>query len=227
MVHNNAGRVTSSKIGERMQDSPIAMVWTPGDFLDLGGQYAVHKALQRMVTHNQLRRIDRGLYDQPRVNKLTDQLAAPDYRMVIDAVGRRDQARLLIDGMTAANDLGLTTAVPGKVVVHTDARLRPIQLDQLILTFKLTAPSKLYWAGRPAVRIVQSLHWFRDGLKTGSLLDEDVIQNKILRLLRDKNQGADLRDDLILGLGTLPAWMQDWIRHLLVGIQHENAKDQR
>jgi len=148
----------------------------------------------------------------------TDQLAAPDYRRVIDAVGRRDQARLLIDGITAANDLGLSTAVPGKVVVHTDARLRSIQLDQLILTFKLTAPSKLYWAGRPAMRIVQSLHWFRNGLKTGSLLDEDIIQNKIIRLLQDQNQGADLRDDLIQGLNTLPAWMQDWICHLLTRV---------
>jgi len=194
------------------------MVWTPGDFFDLGGRYAVNKALQRMVTHKQLRRIDRGLYDQPRVNKLTDQLAAPDYRRVIDAVGRRDQARLLIDGITAANDLGLSTAVPGKVVVHTDARLRPIQLDQLTLTFRLTAPSKLYWAGRPAMRIVQSLHWFRDGLKTGSLLDEDIIQNKMIRLLQDQQRGSAIRDDLILGLNTLPAWMQDWIRHLLARV---------
>ncbi len=218
MLHNNTGHLTSSQIAQRMQQSPSSMVWTPGDFFDLGGRYAVNKALQRMVTHKQLRRIDRGLYDQPRVNKLMDQLFPPDYRRVIDAVGRRDQARLLIDGITAANDLGLTTALPGKVVVHTDARLRPIQLDQLALVFKLTAPSKLYWAGRPAMRIVQSLHWFRDGLKSGSFLDEGIIQNKIIRLLQNQKQGADLRNDLIQGLNTLHAWMQDWIRHLLARV---------
>jgi hypothetical protein len=32
---------------------------------------------------------------------------------------------MLVDGLTAANDLGLSDAVPAKVVVHTDARLRP------------------------------------------------------------------------------------------------------
>ncbi len=139
--------------------------------LDLGGRDAVDKTLQRMVASNDLRRIDRGLYDQPRMNALTGHPTAPDYRSVIDAVGRRDQVRVLIDGMTAANDLGLTNAVPGQVIVHTDGRLRPIVLDKLSLKFKLTAPSKLYWAGRPAMRVVQALYWLRDGLQSGTQVD--------------------------------------------------------
>ncbi len=59
---------------------------------------------------------------------------------------------MLVDGMTAANDLGLTDAVPARVTIHTDARRRSIQLDNLFIEFKLTAPSRLYWAGRPAIR---------------------------------------------------------------------------
>ena len=59
-----------------------------------------------------LRRIDRGLYDRPKINSLTKKATAPDYRAVIDAIARRDQLRLMVDGMTAANDLGLTDAVP-------------------------------------------------------------------------------------------------------------------
>ena len=145
--------------------------------------------------------------------------------MVIDAVGRRDQLRLLIDGMTAANDLGLTNAVPGKVIVHTDARLRSIKLDHLTLQFKLTAPSKLYWAGRPEMRIVQSLYWLRDSLKSGSLLDEHIIQNKIIRLLQDPNQGAQIQEELILGLHTVPSWMQDWIRNMLAQTKLDSSEE--
>lgn len=59
----------------------------------------------------QLRRIDRDLYDRPRENNQTKKTAAPDYRAVVDSIARRDQLRLLVDGMTAANDLGLTDAV--------------------------------------------------------------------------------------------------------------------
>lgn len=204
-----------SQVIQRIRKDPVAKVWTPVDFLDLGSRDAVDKTLQRMVTSNDLRRIDRGLYDQPSANSLTGLPAAPDYRSVIDAVGRRDQVRVLIDGMTAANDLGLTNAVPGQVIVHTDGRLRPIQLGNLILQFKLTAPSKLYWAGRPAMRVVQALYWLRDGLRDGIQVDQDTIQTKLARLLQDARQGSAIRDDLRSGLHTVPSWMQRWIRDLL------------
>jgi hypothetical protein len=86
--------------------------------------------------------------------------------LIIDAIARRDQIRILVDGLTAANQLGLTDAVPAHVVVHTDARIRPIKLGKLTISFKPTAPSRLYWAGRPSMRIVQALHWLRDLLPT-------------------------------------------------------------
>jgi hypothetical protein len=204
-----------SQVMQRISQSLPATVWTPVDFLDLGNRAAVDKALQRLLASNDLRRVDRGLYDQPRINSLTGQLSAPDYRSVIDAVGRRDQVRILIDGMTAANDLGLTHAVPGQVIVHTDGRLHTIQLGKLSIQFKLTAPSKLYWAARPAMRVVQSLYWLRDSLKAGGQTDQDVILNKLVRVLQDASQGGAIRDDLRSGLHTVPAWMQRWIRELL------------
>ncbi|MGC4011506.1 MAG: hypothetical protein QM805_22405 [Pseudomonas sp.] len=44
---------------------------------------------------------------------------------------------MLVDGMTAANDLGLTDAVPARVVIHTETRRRAIKLDKLLIDFKL------------------------------------------------------------------------------------------
>ncbi len=214
------------QVMQRISQAPAAKVWTPVDFHDLGGRDAVDKTLQRMVAGNDLRRVDRGLYDQPRVNSLTGRPAVPDYRSVIDAVGRRDQVRVLIDGMSAANDLGLTNAVPGQVIVHTDARLRPIVLDKLTLQFKLTAPSKLYWAGRPAMRVVQALYWLRDGLKAGTEEDQDAIQAKLGRLLQDPRQGIAVRDDLRSGLHTVPSWMQKWIRELLLRTEQNTLEVQ-
>lgn len=222
----NPAPVIKSQVMQRISQAPAAKVWTPVDFLDLGSRDAVDKTLQRMVGGNDLRRIDRGLYDQPRVNSLTGQPAAPDYCSVIDAVGRRDQVRVLVDGMTAANDLGLTNAVPGQVIVHTDGRLRPIQLGKLILQFKLTAPSKLYWAGRPAMRVVQALYWLRDGLKSGTQVDQDAIQAKLIRLLQESRQGSMIRDDLRSGLHAVPSWMQRWIRDLLAQSDQSTAEAQ-
>jgi len=188
-------------------------VWTPRDFLDLGERDAVDKVLQRLTRAGGLRRVDRGLYDQPSINGLTQKASPADPREVIEAVARRDQIRVLVDGMTAANDLGLTNAVPAKILVHADARLKAISLGQLDIVFKPTAASKLYWAGRPAMRIVQALHWLRDTM--GQAEDDQMLIRRLTALLNDPKSGNRLRDDLRDGLPTLPAWMQSLLRPIL------------
>lgn len=193
----------------RISDGTPSSVWTVNDLLDLGSYDAVRKALQRLASTNDIRRIDDGLYDKPQLNRLTGQSNPPDPRQVIDAVARRNQIRVLVDGMTAANDLGLTNAVPAKIVVHTDARLRPIQLGNLTITFKPTAASKLYWAGRPAMRLVQALHWLRDTTELPTL------SAQVRALLRRLPQADQIRADLADGMPTLPAWMQDLLRPIV------------
>jgi hypothetical protein len=201
-----------TRIAGRIQAIPDA-VWTPVDFLDLGSREAVDKTLQRLTLASHIRRLDRGLYDRPRRNHLTDKMSVPDYRRVIDAVARRDQTRMLVDGMTAANDLGLSDAVPGRIVVHTDARLRPIKLGKQTIVFRPTAPSKLFWADRPAMRVVQALHWLRGALAYPD--DRRRILRRLREILADKDQGAAIAADLAKGLPTLPAWMQDLLREMV------------
>ena len=202
-----------SRIYGRICASAPGAVWTAGDFANFGFRDAVDKTLQRLVATGDLRRIDRGLYDRPRTNRLTGKAAPADYRAVIDAIARRDQVRMLVDGMTAANDLGLSDAVPGRVIIHSDARLKSLRLGNLTITFRPTSASKLYWAGRPAMRIVQALHWLKP--KLDNLEDAQRIRKRIEALLFDSKQGAALRKDLKQGLQVLPAWMQDFLRDLL------------
>jgi hypothetical protein len=209
---NNAPSDIKTRIADRIQATPDA-VWTPVDFLDLGSREVVDKTLQRLTLADHIRRLDRGLYDQPRRNLLTGRMSVPDYRRVIQAIGRRDQTRMLVDGMTAANDLGLSDAVPGRIVVHTDARLRPITLGKQTITFQPTAPSKLFWANRPAMRVVQALHWLRDALADPG--DRRRIMRRLHKILTDKDQGPALAADLVSGLPTLPTWMQDVVRTLV------------
>jgi hypothetical protein len=188
-------------------------VWTPGDFAALGSRAAVDKALQRLAAAGDLRRIDRGLYDRPRKNELTGRPTVPDYRAVIRAVTRRDQARAVIDGMTAANDLGLTTAVPARIEVLVDTRLKPIKLGKQEIHFKYAAPSRLYWADRPGMRVVQALHWMQDMLAQKG--ERDRVQAVLRKLLADPQHGQAICDDLRAGLPALPIWMQEFMRGLL------------
>jgi hypothetical protein len=186
-------------------------VWTPVDFLDLGPRAAIDKALQRLAAQKTITRIDRGLYYVPGHSALTGKPTVPDHAAVIDAVARRDQTRVVVDGLTAANDLGLTTAVPARVTVLTDARLRPIILGRQRITFRAAAPSRLHWAGRPAMRIVQALYWLQDTLGT----DRSRIVTHIRRILKDPAYGEAMRADLQQGLPTVPIWMQSVVREIL------------
>jgi hypothetical protein len=186
-------------------------VWTPVDFLDLGPRAAVDKALQRLTQTGLLSRLDRGLYARPATSTLTHKATTPDQRSIIDAVARRDQSRVVVDGLTAANDLGLTTAVPARVTVLTDARLRPIRIGRQEIQFKTVAPSRLYWAGHPAMRVVQALYWLQDLL--GS--DRGGVMRRMRSILSDPTHGPTMRDDLREGLRTLPVWMQSIVRDLL------------
>jgi hypothetical protein len=145
------------------------------------------------------------------MNRLTGKPTYPDYHHVVDALTRRDQVRMVVDGITAANDLGLADAVPARAVVLTDGRLKPIKLGNLTITFQHAAPSRLHWARRPAMRVVQALYWLRDLLPR----DMDRIRARLASVLQDPVHGAAIRDDLRQGLPALPEWMQTIVRDLL------------
>jgi hypothetical protein len=201
-----------AQILARIQSTPDP-VWTPADFVDIGNRAAVDKTLQRLEATGELRRIDRGLYDRPRQNAVTGRTTVPDYRAVIQAVSRRDNARVVIDGMTAANDLGLTTAVPSRIEVLVDARLKPIRLGNQVIHFKTAAPSRLFWAGRPAMRVVQALYWLHDMLS--NVVERRRVIEHLRKLLADPTHGLPIRDDLRTGLSALPIWMQDLVREVI------------
>lgn len=200
----------AAQIDSRTASQPDT-VWTPIDFLDLGSRAAVDKSLQRLYADGKLSRIDRGLYYRTGLNQLTGKATTPDVRAIVDAIARRDQTRIVVDGLTAANDLGLTTAVPARITVLTDARIRPIQVGNQKITFKTVAPSRLYWAGRPAMRMVQALYWLQDLISS----DNGQILQRLRTIVNDPRHGGTIRNDLQQGLHTLPIWMQAIIRQLL------------
>ncbi|HEY6851802.1 MAG TPA: DUF6088 family protein [Terracidiphilus sp.] len=162
----------------------------PEDFADLGPRTAVDQALHRLVASRDLRRIARGFYDTPHDNRLTEKPTYPNPRDVIDALTRKGKVRVVVDGLTAANDLGLADAVPARIGVLTDGRLRPITLGNLTLDFRAAAPSRLYWAGRPAMRFVQALHWLRDMLPS----DDGSLRKRLISILRDPDHGRAMLD---------------------------------
>jgi hypothetical protein len=154
LPHVHSGIQHSSRHpGSDLRTSAAARL-DPGGLADLGPRTAVDQALHRLVASRNLRRITRGFYDTPHDNRLTGKPTYPNPRDVIDALARKGKVWMVVDGLTAANDLGLTDAVPARIGLLTDGRLRPITLGNLTLEFQAVAPSRLYWAGSPAMCFV-------------------------------------------------------------------------
>lgn len=198
-------------IRDRIAGPRQPRVWTAEDFADLGARAAIDQALHRLMASGKIRRIARSLYDLPGTNRITGKPTSPDPRAVIDALARKGNVRILVDGITAANDLGLTDAVPARIEVLTDGRLQSIKLGNLTLDFHYAAPSRLFWAGRPAMRFVQALHWLRDMLSS----DDGALRRRLISILRNPEHGQAIRDDLRAGFSALPEWMRVIVRDLL------------
>lgn len=215
------------RIYERILRGSPKGVWSRNDFLDLGTQFAVEKALQRLLAAHQIRRPHRGLYDKPTTSSLTGGLVFPPRSSFVDAIARRDKLRVLIDGLTAANDLGLTTAVPAKTVIYANTYPRTIEINANMgdtpekqpviyrLEFKRISAINEFWAGRPGMRVVQALAWYRDHARVKS---EELVNGIVHALERDPN-GTRAIGDVVQNISATPSWMHPIIRQIATRFQ--------
>jgi hypothetical protein len=218
----------SKRIYHRILAQAPAGVWSRADFLDLGTANAVEKTLQRLANAGQIRRPHRGLYDITTHSNLTGGLVFPTRSAFIDAIARRDKLRVVIDGLTAANDLGLTTAVPARSTIYADTYPRTMEIHAnhgdladakpviYTLDFKRTAAKTAFWAGRPGMRIVQALDWYGKDI----LADAEEIVNGIVNAACRTPDPTSIAEDLSNNLNAAPAWMHP----VLSGIAHAIAQ---
>ena len=171
-------------------------VCTPRDFLDLGSRAAVDQALSRLVKAGRLRRVGHGLYDMPRMSSVLKRDAPVDLDAAITALARRDGVRIVPDGLVAANQLGLTTAVPAQVSYVTDGATRTLKVGGRTVRFRHAGPSVMRWAGTSAAPVVQALRW----LGPDNAADAQVASTLRRRL------PADVKRDLLQNSKRLPGW---------------------
>ena len=171
-------------------------VYTPKDFLDLGSREAVDQALSRLAKGGRLRRVGHGLYDMPRISKLLNRPAPVDLDAAVAALVRRDGVRIMPDALVAANQLGLTNAVPAKVSYVTDGHSRTLKIGGKTVRFRHAGPSVMQWAGRPSAPVVQALRW----LGPRAAADGQIVST-LSRHLPD-----DVKLDLLHNSRDLPGW---------------------
>ena len=171
-------------------------VCAPKDFVDLGTREAIDQALSRLAKAGQLRRVGHGLYDMPRMSNVLKRPAPVDWDAAIEALARRDGVRFIPDGLVAANQLGLTNAVPAKASYVTDGSTRTLTIDGRTVRFRHAGPRVMKWAGKPSAPVAQALRWLGQDMAT----DPQVVST-----LR-RHLPEDVKRDLLQNSVDLPGW---------------------
>ncbi len=171
-------------------------VCTPKDFLDLGSRDAVDQALSRLANSGRLRRIGHGLYAAPKISRVLNGPAPVALDVAIAALARRNGVRIMPDGLLAANQLGLTNAVPAKATYVTDGHSRTLKIDGRTVRFRHAGPSVMRWAGKPAAPVVQALRWL--GPRVAA--DGEIVSTL------GRNLPDNVKLDLLHNLRDLPGW---------------------
>ena len=201
-------RGMTDKIMERVAAHQVGRwVCSPTDFLDLGSRGAVDQALLRLVKAGRLRRVGRGLYDMPRFSSVLQRAAPVDLDAAIAALSRRDGIRIMPDGLVAANQLGLTNAVPAKASFVTDGHSRTLKIDGRSVRFRRAGPSVMQWADKPAAPVVQALRW----LGPDAAADPRVISTLSSQL------PEHVKRDLVQNERNLPGWALPLARSITSG----------
>ena len=191
-----------NKLKSRIYGHGKGSVFTPNDFLDLGGRDAVDKALSRLATRGEVRRLARGLYEYPREHPELGTLS-PDIEKVAKALAGKDRLRLQPAGAYAANLLGLSEQVPAKAVFLTDGASRTVKIGRQEIQLRRTTPRNMAAAGRLSGLMMQA---FRH------LGRQHITEQRMAHLKR--TLPAKERNQLLKDLPLAPAWMHPLFREL-------------
>jgi hypothetical protein len=179
-------------------------VFSPRDFVDIGGRSTIDSTLHRLEHKGTIRRVIRGIYDYPRFSDLLNQPLSPDIDEVAQSVARKFGWRIQPSGAMAQNLLGLSTQVPARAVYLSDGPDRTYQIGKTSLVFEQTALKEVGFTLRESGLIVQALK---------SLGQEHITPDVIATLRRRVPE--NLRSKILLDTRTATGWVHAVIQRIV------------
>lgn len=181
--------------------------FTPKHFLDLNSVTGVRSALSRLEKAKVIRRLTQGLYDYPRQHPSLGVLP-PKMEAVAKALSEKNGLQVQPSGAYAANLIGLSQQVPGRVVFLTNGPSKKVQIGNQEILFMTTAEKNMYSAGTAVGLVIQA---FRN---LGKDNIDDIAQARTRKFLAGTS-----KNELVKNLKYAP----QWIRVLIFNIMDMDA----
>ena len=190
-----------NKLNSRVYGYQRGWVFSKNDFMDLGGDAAIRKALSRLEAKGTIRRVLRGVYDYPRISTLLNEPMGPDLDELAEALARKSGWRIQPSQNTALNLLGLSTQVPAQSVYLSDGPSKTYEIGNRKLHFKKRRLKESGFKLRESELVVQAL----------KALGRERIDAKVCQKLSEK-WTPELWLKIMRDTKTAPAWVHGIIR---------------
>lgn len=202
-------KTVAEQIEARIREKEPGWCFSPKDFMDLAGRDALDQAFSRLSRSGRIRRIGRGLYDVPRYSELLKTTVGPSPHQAAEAIARKHGWRIQPTGANAANQLHLSTQVPGQIYYLSDGPTKTIKVGRFSIRFKHKAPKDLISNPLSAL-VIQALKYLGR-----EQVDEQTIR-KVREQLTDE-QTRQLIDD--------SRFVTDWIVEVIHEIARKSEDD--
>lgn len=173
-------------------------VVTSKDFSAFGSRAAVDQALSRLAKDGSIRRIDRGVYDVPRVHPRIG-VVAPSADAVVGALSRQSGEPVQLTGAASANALHLSTQVPARAIWLTYGPNRSVMLGRLQVLLQHVDRSVVPCLGTGAGMAISALQF----IGAGNVSSQDITRLKAGLDAADKSRLYRVRNRLPLWLGAV------------------------
>lgn len=197
-----------NKLVSRIYGNQRGWAFSKNDFLDLGSDAAIRKALSRLEAKGTIRRVLRGVYDYPRISTLLNQSMGPDLDELASALARKSGWRIQPSENTALNLLGLSTQVPAQSVYLSDGSSKSYEIGKRQLVFKKRALKESGFKYRESELVVQAL----------KALGQERIDSKVRQKL-SKQWTPQLWRKIVRDTKTAPAWVHGIIRSIAESLE--------
>ena len=195
-----------NSIKQRIISKGRAKFWFVDDFVAIGNNDSVRKALQQLTNEQMLLRICHGVYYYPKIDReLGLGILMPSKESTALAIAKHAGLKIVPTGAFALNALGLTTQVQTVVAFLTNGRARQINLgDGRYIHFFHSSSQRLFeYNSYRMILIIQAM----------TELGENGMTDDVLSILAEQLSLVSERD-FIHDIKLAPIWAQTILREL-------------
>lgn len=160
----------------------------------------VTKLLAQFEKEGLITRIAKGIYVKAKKTRFG--VVYPSAFELVTEIAKRDKAKIIPTGETAANRLGFSTQIPMNTCFLTSGSSRTLSLGNRTVTLTHGAPKNFAYKGKLMPELVQALRSIGENNIT------EAVEKRVAQLLNETPEATTIEHDLLL----TPVWIRQIIK---------------